>query len=222
MQKILLVEDDIWIWNSLKLYLENSNFEVELHQTWAFVMEKVNSFSPDLMILDINLPEKNWIEICKELRNVSNLPVIMLTAKTSELDKINWLEIGADDYIPKPFSPRELLARINSILRRTKPNNLENSEKLVWRNISINKTERVIQKDQKEIVLTKNEFDLIVKLFEANWKLVSREVLMTEVMWYDNYIYDRTLDTHIKNLRKKLDLKDVIITIRWEWYKIKI
>ncbi len=222
MQKILLVEDDTWIWNSLKLYLENSNFEVELHQTWAFVMEKINSFSPDLMILDINLPKKNWIEICKELRNVSNLPVIMLTAKTSELDKINWLEIGADDYIPKPFSPRELLARINSILRRTKPNNLENSEKLVWGNISINKTERVIQKNQKEIILTKNEFDLIVKLFEANWKLVSREVLMTEVMWYDNYIYDRTLDTHIKNLRKKLDLKDVIITIRWEWYKIKI
>ena len=119
MEKILIVEDDIWISQSLKLYLENSNFEVLLHHEWWEAIKVIKQLNPDLIILDINLPKKDWIDICKDLRVFSKTPVIMLTARWSELDKINWLEMWADDYIAKPFSPRELLARINSTLRRT-------------------------------------------------------------------------------------------------------
>ena len=107
MEKILIIEDDIWISNSLKLYLENSNFNILLYHTWLKAVEKIKSINPDLIILDINLPEMDGMEICKELRTFSSIPVIMLTARDSEYDRISWLEIWADDYIAKPFSPRE-------------------------------------------------------------------------------------------------------------------
>ena len=118
MKKILIIEDDLGISGSLKLYLENSWFEVILYSTWEKAIEFIKETLPDLIILDLNLPWKDWIEITKELRETDNPPIVMLTARTSELDKIRWLEIWADDYVAKPFSPRELLARINTIIRR--------------------------------------------------------------------------------------------------------
>ena len=151
----------------------------------------------------------------------------MLTARSSELDRINWLEIWADDYIAKPFSPRELLARINTIIRRI-PENKENyliideSDLIKILDIEINLNKKTVKKWNKSISLTWNEYDILKKLFEENWKVVSREYIMKEIIWYDNYLYDRTIDTHIKNLRKKLDAKDLILTIRWEWYRINI
>jgi len=218
MEKLLIIEDDVWICHSLKLYLENSNFEVFIHHEWWDAIKKINKIDPDLIILDINLPKKDWIEICKELRTFSKKPVVMLTARSWELDKINWLEIWADDYIAKPFSPRELLARINSILRR-----IENKEKenlLIFWNIEINIEKKIVYVSWKEISLTKNEYDIFKKIIEENWNLVSRETLMTEVIWYEKYIYDRTIDTHIKNLRRKIGDKNIIITIRWEGYRL--
>ena len=223
MQKILIIEDDRGISTSLKLYLENSDFDVYLHDTWAWALDKINNLQPSIIILDINLPEKDWIEICKELRTYSQLPVIMLTARSSELDRITWLEIGADDYIAKPFSPRELLARINTILRRsqfeTNTNNLS-KDIITFNDIVIDIDKKLVHKSWKEISLTWNEFDILKKIFSENWKIVKRETLMTEVIWYDQYLYDRTIDTHIKNLRKKLDQKDLILTVRWEWYRL--
>ena len=112
MNKILIIEDDKWISASLKLYLENSNYKIELHFDWADAINKFKQINPDLLILDINLPWKDGIEITKEIREFSQTPIIMLTARSRELDRINWLDIWADDYIAKPFSPRELLARI--------------------------------------------------------------------------------------------------------------
>lgn len=227
MDKILIIEDDIWISNSLKLYLENSNYKVELHHSWKEAIKKIKKNNPDLIILDINLPEKDWMEICKQLREFSAIPVIMLTARDSEYDRISWLEIWADDYIAKPFSPRELLARINSIIKRI--HNTENdknkikddSNSLKFKNIEINIEKKIVLVNSKEISLTKNEYDLLYKILQEDWKIVTREVLMTEVLWYDKYIYDRTLDTHIKNLRKKIDTWiDIIITVRWEWYRL--
>ena len=114
MKKILIIEDDIWISSSLKLYLENSDFEVILYNSWENAVNFIKLHSPDLIILDLNLPYKDWIEITKELRETDNTPIVMLTARWWELDKIVWLETWADDYIAKPFSPRELLARINT------------------------------------------------------------------------------------------------------------
>ena len=172
-----------------------------------------------MLILDINLPWKDWITIAKEIRETSDLPIVILTARSSELDRITWLEIGADDYIAKPFSPRELLARINTILRRSKTEN-KDELKLTHNNIKVDTDKKIVYLDNKEISLTGNEFDILKKIMEEDGKIVKRETLMTEVIWYDQYIYDRTIDTHIKNLRKKLEDKDVIITVRWEGYRL--
>ncbi len=229
MKKILIIEDDKWISTSLKLYLENSDFEVFLHYDWYNAIDVINEINPDLIILDLNLPWKNGIDITKEYRLTWNTPIVMLTARSSELDRINWLEIWADDYIAKPFSPRELLARINTIIRRiwdnkevSKEISKEESDILRCGDIKINITKKTVKKLDKLIVLTSNEYEILKKLVEANWNIVSREYIMKEIIWYDNYLYDRTIDTHIKNLRKKLDSKDFILTIRWEWYRINI
>jgi len=227
MKKILIIEDDKWISASLKLYLENSDFEVFLHDEWYNAIEVINDIIPDLIILDLNLPWKNGIDITREYRIIWNIPIIMLTARSSELDRINGLEIWADDYIAKPFSPRELLARINTIIRRIPEIKIENKieEKkdiLKCHDIEIDINKKIVKKQNKIISLTSNEYDILEKLFEENWNLVSREYIMKEIIWYDNYLYDRTIDTHIKNLRKKLDTKDLIVTIRWEWYRINI
>lgn len=219
MQKILIIEDDRGISTSLKLYLENSNFDVYLHDTWDQALEKINNLQPNIVILDINLPVKDGINICKELRTYSQIPVVMLTARSWELDRITGLEIWADDYIAKPFSPRELLARINTILRRSQVDeNISNN--IVFNDIIIDLDKKLVHRSWKLISLTWNEFDILKKICSENGKVVKRETLMTEVIWYDQYLYDRTIDTHIKNLRKKLNQKDLIITVRGEWYRL--
>jgi len=222
MEKILIIEDDLWISNSLKLYLENSDFEVELHHTWENSINKIKETEPNLIILDINLPYMDWMEICRLTREFSNVPIIMLTAKNSENDKITWLEMWADDYIAKPFSPRELLARIKRILKRTntEEKNEGNSNELIYKNIKLNLDKKTVTVDWEAINLTKNEYDLLEKIIKEDWKVVTRETLMTEVIWYEKYVYDRTLDTHIKNLRKKIWNSQAILTIRWEWYRL--
>ena len=222
MEKILIIEDDLWISNSLKLYLENSDFEVELHHTWENSINKIKETKPNLIILDINLPYMDWMEICRLTREFSNVPIIMLTAKNSENDKITWLEMWADDYIAKPFSPRELLARIKRILKRTntEEKNEGNSNELIYKNIKLNLDKKTVTVDWEAINLTKNEYDLLEKIIKEDWKVVTRETLMTEVIWYEKYVYDRTLDTHIKNLRKKIWNSQAILTIRWEWYRL--
>lgn len=227
MEKILIIEDDIWISNSLKLYLENSNFSIELYHSWDKAIEEIKKQKPDLIILDINLPKKDWMQICLELRKFSTTPIIMLTARDSEYDKISWLENWADDYIAKPFSPRELLARIKAIFKRLKNNDekleLEQIDKniLRYKDIKIDVLKRMVYIKEEEISLTKNEYDLLERIVIEDWKVLSRELLMTEVLWYEKYIYDRTLDTHIKNVRKKINSnEDIILTIRWEWYRL--
>jgi len=224
MKKILIVEDDKWISASLKLYLENSNYDIWLHYDWIDAIKKFKKWEPNLLILDINLPWKDWIEITKEIREFSSIPIIMLTARSSELDRINWLEIWADDYIAKPFSPRELLARINTILRRLKDDKKDelNLDILKCEGVKINKAKKTVKVDWKLVWLTWNEYDILKKLIEVKWWIVTRETIMTDIIWYDKYVYDRTVDTHIKNLRKKIWKKDFILTIRWEWYRINI
>ena len=222
MKKILIVEDDLGISNSLKLYLENSGFEISLHNTWERAVKKIMEWDYSIIILDINLPVVDGIEICKKVRVKSAIPIIMLTARTSEMDKIRWLEIWADDYVEKPFSPRELLARINGILKRSAYviDKKEQDSVIKIENIEICRDKRLVKSDWEIIDLTKNEFDLLVKIIDEDWNVISRETLMSEVMWYDNYVHDRTLDTHIKNLRKKINSKDLILTVRGEGYRL--
>lgn len=224
MNKILIIEDDKWISASLKLYLENSNYNIFLHYEWVDAVKKFKEVNPDIIIMDINLPWKDGIEITKEIREFSQVPIIMLTARSTEFDKIVWLEIWADDYIAKPFSPRELLARVNTIVRRVYDNNIKIEDKNTincqWIKIDVNK--KIVSINSQIIPLTSNEYEILKKLVDENWKIVTRETIMTEIIWYDKYIYDRTIDTHIKNLRKKIWRQDFILTIRWEWYRINI
>jgi DNA-binding response OmpR family regulator len=220
MSKILIIEDDIWISNSLKLYLENSFFDVEIENSGSYAVEKILSWRYELIILDLNLPGKDGMAICKEVRKTSHIPIVMLTAKNSELDKVIWLEIGADDYVSKPFSPRELLARINTILRRTTQTQKDENTSLKFEDIEIDIQKILVLKNGKEIPFTKNEFEILKKIVEENGNMVERETLMKEIIWYDNYAFDRTIDTHIKNIRKKLENKDIILTIRWQWYRL--
>lgn len=220
MQKILIIEDDRGISTSLKLYLENSEFEVLLHDDGTDALEKINEIAPEIIILDINLPGKDGIKICEELRVYSQTPVIMLTARGWETDRVNWLEVWADDYIAKPFSPRELLARIKTILRRSSINNVSADNLIVVNDIHIDINKKIVKKSWNTISLTANEFDIMAKIFWQKWNIVSRETLMKEVIGYEKYIYDRTIDTHIKNLRRKLWDKDIILTVRWEWYRL--
>lgn len=221
MHNLLIIEDDIWISNSLKLYLENSSINVDLENSWLYWVEKILNWNYDLIILDLNLPWKDWVTICREVREKSNIPIIMLTAKNSELDKIMWLENGADDYVSKPFSPRELLARINTILRRTNQNSKEESNNILkFQDIEIDTEKIIVLKNSKEIPFTKNEFEILKKIILEDGKMVERETLMKDIIGYDNYAFDRTIDTHIKNIRKKLENKDIILTIRWLWYRL--
>lgn len=218
MEKILIVEDDIWISNSLKLYLENSWYEINILNSWENAVNEILENNYDIVILDLNLPVKDGITICNEVRKTNNTPIIMLTARSD--DKINWLESWADDYMQKPFSPRELTARIKSILRRTKPIEKQNGNILVIKNITIDTDKFIIFKEWNKINLTKNEFDILKKIVSEDWKMVARETLMKDIIWYENYAFDRTIDTHIKNIRKKLGQKDLILTIRWKWYRL--
>lgn len=220
MQKILIIEDDIWISNSLKLYLENSSFDVDIESSWMYATQKILSGNYELIILDVNLPGKDGIMICQEVRQTSQIPIIMLTAKNSELDKVIWLEIGADDYVSKPFSPRELLARINTILRRTLQNQKEENYILKFEDIEIDTQKVQVFKNTKEIPFTKNEFEILKKILQEDGNMVERETLMKDIIGYENYAFDRTIDTHIKNIRKKLENKDIILTIRWQWYRL--
>lgn len=221
MNKICIIEDDTGIATSLKLYLENSDFEVITFDTGDGAADFILKQDPHLVILDINLPVYDGIEVCKQIRIDSQVPIIMLTARWWELDRVTGLESWADDYIAKPFSPRELLARIQSILRRSWwASDEENEHIITFQNIKIFRDKSELQIDGKPISVTKNEYDIIEKIFLEDWKLVSRESLMKEVIWYDNYVYDRTIDTHIKNLRKKLWWWEIILTVRWKWYRL--
>jgi DNA-binding response OmpR family regulator len=188
MYKILIIEDDRGISKSLKLYLENSDFDVVIHESGEGIEEVLEKEIPDLIILDINLPKKDGITICEEVRVEKNTPIIMLTARNSEIDRIKALEIGADDYISKPFSPRELLARINSIVRRierSKEQVLEVSDDgdlIIYNNIQLDLNKNTVSKNLSPISLTKNEFDILKKIMLEDGKVVPREVLMTETI----------------------------------------
>lgn len=218
MEKIFIVEDDFWILKSLELYLSSSWFEVFIHSSWEDAEEKIKEVNPDLIILDINLPVKNWIEICKSIRETLTTPVIMLTARNTENDKLKAFDAWADDYIAKPFSPKELLARILSIFRRINAKDEKWNQLKYWK-IEINIDKMKVKVWKEEVFFTKNEFDILKKIMEAAWKIVPREDLM-DIIWYSEYLFDRTIDTHIKNIRKKINDKDMILTIRWEWYRL--
>jgi len=206
MKKILIIEDEEELAEGLKDNLEFEGFECVISNNGREGEWKVRTENPDCVILDIMLPEKSGFEVCKSLRNSKiTTPIIMLTAKGEEIDKILGLELGADDYITKPFSLRELLARIKAVLRRKDEFSSSNNEK-----IKIGKIELIFDKylaweNNQEIQMTTKEFELIKYLYENQGETISKEELMEKVWGYSSLTQSRTVDNYIAKVRKKIE-----------------
>jgi DNA-binding response OmpR family regulator len=222
--KILIVEDDSKIVRTLLLYLEGAGFSVTAVYSGEAALPAFRRERPDLVILDLNLPEIDGLEICRQLRQDSSVPIIMLTARVDEADRVIGLELGADDYILKPFSPREVVARCRAILRRT-TGDLTIQETIGCGEISLNiDTHQAIAGGNK-LTLTHSEFEILTALMRRPGKVFSREQLLEETQGLVYEGYERSIDQHIKNLRKKLrqalveDL-EVIETISGAGYRL--
>ncbi|WP_049691336.1 response regulator transcription factor [Anaerococcus jeddahensis] len=215
---IYVVEDDKSIRNLVLYALSEKDYQVRGFEDGLDVVESVREESVDLLILDIMLPEKDGIEILKEIREFSNVPVIMLTARTDEFDKVLGLESGADDYITKPFSILELISRVKAVLRRSEK---KDREHLTYANIEVNIKKRTVKVDGEKIDLTYKEFEMLL-LFLANiGNVITREDFLLKIWGYDYEGETRTVDVHIASLRNKLKSAGVQIkTVRNLGYKL--
>ena len=207
-QKILIIEDDKSVQQLIRMYLVNDGFEVIFSMDGKEGLDKALNDNPDLILLDLNLPKIDGIEICKKVRTNSEIPIIMVTAKIEELDRLEGLENGADDYITKPFSPRELVARVKAVLRRVNTSGnkqVQISENIQSGDIYLNTASRRVKIKEKNVTVTPTEYRLLNFFIESSGRVVSREQIIENVFGYDFSGYDRTVDTHISNLRKKLE-----------------
>jgi DNA-binding response OmpR family regulator len=204
--KILVVDDEPDAVELIEFNLKSAGFDVVTAADGNDALKKARTFSPDLLILDLMLPEVDGLEVCKVLRRDSataGLPIIMLTAKAAEIDRVLGLELGADDYITKPFSPRELVLRVKNLLRREK-RDLKATERINVGELSIDIPRHLVAVAGKKIDLTVTEFRLVSVLAQRRGRVQSREQLLRDVWEYDNMIDTRTVDTHMRRLREKL------------------
>jgi two-component system response regulator BaeR len=199
---ILVVEDEKKIVDLLRDYLEQSGFAVTSHERGDQVVAYVRNKTTDLVLLDIMLPEMNGMEICQEIRKFSNIPIIMITARVEEIDRLIGLELGADDYICKPFSPREVVARVKAVLRRINP--VQAQTALTIGSIVVDEEKRSVSINGQELKLTPIEFGLLKTLMAHPDRIFTRNELIRSVSGYEFGGYDRTIDSHVKNLRKKI------------------
>ncbi len=203
--RILLVDDEESLVKGIKFNLENEGYEVDVCYDGECALMKARSLSYDLILLDVMMPKLDGISACQEIRKFSNVPIVMLTAKSEDTDKLVGFESGADDYILKPFNILELKARIRAILRRSQTTENRKDEYLSLRALKIDLKKRKLLKDNQEIELTMREFDLLVFLMKNPGQVFSRDALLTRVWGYD-YMGDvRTVDVHIRRLREKLE-----------------
>ncbi len=221
-KKLLVVEDEEKLLKIVKAYLEREGYIVKTAVDGKQALILVEDFQPDLMILDLMLPLISGEEVCQRIRQESELPILMLTAKNGEEDKIKGFEYGADDYLVKPFSLRELSARIKAILRRT-DFSADKAEVLTYINgrIKVLLSEMRVEVNGDDVVLTKTEFDILHVFLRNPSRVLSREQIAEKVMGLEFTGFDRTIDAHIKNIRKKLLLKknQLIITVYGAGYK---
>jgi DNA-binding response OmpR family regulator len=201
--KILVVDDDRKIVGAIKLYLENDGFEVTTAHDGQSALENARTALPDLIVLDLMLPKIGGLDVCRILRSKSNIPIVMLTARTTEEDKLRGLGIGADDYITKPFSPRELVARVHTILRRTKPN--RDLAKLQFGDLTIDMDQHEVKVRDSIVQLTPAEFKLLESFVRAPNRVFSRQELIRSAFGHDYEGLERTIDVHVKSIRKKIE-----------------
>ena len=225
MPTILIVEDEDTVREVVSEGLQSEGYEVLVANNGLDGLRQAREANPDLILLDLMLPEMDGLSVCRALRRNSDVPIIMLTARGTEMDKIAGLETGADDYVVKPFSLGELLARIRSLLRRTRNDKQENQMQLTAGNINLDFTSRRVSKDNEEVHLTQKEFNLLAELIRNKGAVLSRDLLLQKV-WGYNYIGNtHTVDVHIRWLREKIELDPSdpvrIVTVRGVGYRFE-
>lgn len=223
-EHILVVEDEGKIADLLRDYLEKSGYAVTWLDRGEKVLPHIRKQMPDLILLDLMLPGMDGMEICREIRKKWRVPIIMITAKVEEVDRILGLELGADDYVCKPFSPREVVARVNAVLRRTHAQ--ANDKQIVVGPIFIDQKTFEVTVASQPLKLTPNEFALLRALMTWPNRVFSRAELLDMVQGYEYEGYDRTIDTHVKNLRKKIGKalpgQEIIATVYGIGYKLTV
>ena len=220
-QTILVVEDEASIASFVSLYLKNAGYDVRAVTTGSAALTQVASEQPALIILDLMLPDIDGIEICRRVRKTSDVPILMLTARDEDVDKIIGLEVGADDYLTKPFNPRELVARVKSVLRRSAPERRRDvEEELHHGDLSINAGRREVKVGEEEIQLAPKEFDLLWELLDHKGLVLTRDQLLERVWGYTFAGDTRTVDVHVRQLRRKLGDASPIVTVWGVGYKV--
>ena len=222
--KILIVEDEKPISELIGFHLEQQNYQIKFSYDGESAIQEIEHWLPDLILLDWMLPNISGIEVLKRIKrkdNLKNIPIIILTAKGQEDDKIRGFELGVEDYVTKPFLPSEILARIKSLLKRTKAR--EENDSLKFNDININLTNRRVTRGERKLNLGPTEFNLLKFFIENKGRVYSRQQLLDNVWLNDAYVEPRTVDVHIRRLRKELNLtgeKDFIRTVRSAGYSI--
>lgn len=208
MPKVLVVEDDETLLNHLATNLRSEGFNVTTATDGEVGLEKIRSEIPDLIVLDIMLKKLDGLTICRMVRHdntISHIPIIMITARGNEIDKIVGLESGADDYIVKPFGLGEMLARVRAVMRRAPGQLMVQRDEIISNDLRLNLTGRKVFKGQDEIKLSNKEFDLLAELMRNRSAVLSRDLILTKVWGYDYFVDKRTVDVHIRWLREKLE-----------------
>jgi len=222
--KILIIEDELEIVRLVRTYLEQVGYRVLVAYNGSEGLRVARREKPDLIVLDLMLPGMDGLDICRAIRRESDVPIIMLTARVEEVDKLIGLELGADDYITKPFSPRELVARVRAVLRRAQ-GSLPTVETLTAGDILLNISTHTVTVRGRSVNLTPTEFDLLAALMKHPGRVFTRLQLLDQVQGYAYEGYQRTIDTHIKNLRRKIEANprkpEYILTVYGVGYKFR-
>lgn len=220
MYRILIIEDEENIASFVRMELEYEGYKVDVCDDGVKGFEKALENDYDLILLDLMLPKLNGLEICRRLRKVKNTPIIMLTARDSVMDKVSGLQMGADDYVSKPFAIEELLARIEALLRRV--NEIKQvSNKLEFKDINVDLEARIVKQDNEEVNLTTKEYELLVQLMKNQNKVLSRDNLLENIWGYDYEAETNIVDVYIRHLRSKLKNDGHIQTVRGIGYVIR-
>ena len=220
-QSILVVEDEASIASFVSLYLKNAGYDVTTAANGAEALAAAEREQPSLIVLDLMLPDIDGIEICRRIRQKSDVPILMLTARDEDVDKIIGLEVGADDYMTKPFNPRELVARVKSILRRTTPERKERESEVIQHgDLVVDAGRREAKVRDEEIQLAPKEFDLLWELLDHRGLVLTRDQLLERVWGYTFAGDTRTVDVHVRQLRRKLGEASPIVTVWGVGYKV--
>jgi DNA-binding response OmpR family regulator len=222
-EKILVVEDERNIASFVAMYLKNARYQVDIARDGSEALQKADSLKPDLVVLDLMLPDIDGLEVCRQIRSTSDVPILMLTARDDDVDKIVGLEVGADDYLTKPFNPRELVARIKSILRRSSQaarSSRPQEAAMEHGHLRIDAGRREVTVSGRHVQLAPKEFDLLWELLDHRGLVLTRDQLLERVWGYTFAGDTRTVDVHVRQLRRKLGEDCPVATVWGVGYKV--